>query len=29
VFAISDLPVYWRKGRWWMPTLEEYARGTA
>jgi SRSO17 transposase len=29
VFAISDLPVYWRRGRWWMPSLEEYARGTA
>lgn len=27
VFAISDLPVYWRRGRWWMPTLAQYARG--
>jgi SRSO17 transposase len=29
VFAISDLPVYWRRGRWWVPSLDEYARGTA
>ena len=29
VFAISDLPVYWRRGRWQMPSLREYARGTA
>lgn len=27
VFAISDLPVYWRRGRWWMPSLRQYARG--
>ncbi len=29
VFAISDLPVYWRRGRWWMPSLQQYARGEA
>jgi SRSO17 transposase len=29
VFAISDLPVYWRRGRWWMPSLKQYARGEA
>jgi SRSO17 transposase len=29
VFALSDLPVYWRRGRWSMPTLMQYARGEA
>ena len=29
LFAISDLPVYWRRGRWWMPSLRQYARGEA
>jgi SRSO17 transposase len=29
VFAISDLPVYWRRGRWQMPSLRQYARGLA
>ena len=26
VFAMNDVPVYLRGGRWWMPTLREYAR---
>ena len=29
VFAISDLPVYWRRGRWQMPSLRQYSRGIA
>ena len=29
VFAISDLPVYWRRGHWWVPSLRQYARGEA